>query len=355
MAFSQTGLKTHIWNNNLKSFMILGFYPILILLCFWMFAFVIGVFFSTENQTEATDISVALDITNSIFANYWLWIILVCVAWFGVSYFFHGRMVRKLAVSHPVTRKDEPELYNMLENMSIEAGVTMPKIEIIETHARNAFASGINPQTFTVTVTRGLMNSLTKEELKAVLAHELTHILNRDVRLMIITIIFTGLFAFAAQLTWRAIRYRVFFNSNKRSKTDPRVIFIILIAAAILSLGYLATLVMRFAISRKREYMADAGAIELTKNPEAMMNALRRINNRADIPESTQDIAMMCIENAKPLLGFFRTHPPIEQRIEAIARTNNISMPTELSLPPINQGKIESKQTNPWLIRNRRP
>lgn len=348
MSIAAKGLKTHIWNNNLKSVVLLVAYPFLIMALVWACAMAVG-FISGGNENGA-----ASYFATQVVYDFWPMIGGICVIWFIIAWFFHTRMIRSLSHSHPVSRTDEPQLYNMLENLSITAGVPMPKLEIIETHARNAFASGIDQKSFTVTVTRGLMNSLSKDELEGVLAHELTHILNRDVRLLIITVIFTGMIAFAAQLVWSNIRYGFIYSGNNRNKGGG--IFIMLAIAVILGIGYLATLLMRFAISRKREYMADAGAVELTKNPSAMMRALMRISGRADIPETTDDIAMMCIENAKPFMGMFATHPPIEKRIRALSETTGEEIPDSASLPPINKAEQfgnAHESSNPWLTRTR--
>jgi len=275
--------------------------------------------------------------------------------WFVIAFFFHTKMIRRLSHSHPVTRNDEPELYNLLENLSITAGISMPRLEIIETHARNAFASGIDEKSFCITLTRGLMNSLTKDELEGVLAHELTHILNRDVRLLIITIIFTGMIGFAAQIVWSHIRYGFIFSGRKRDNSGG--ILIMMALAFTLWLGYVLTLFTRFAISRGREYMADAGAVQLTKNPEAMMRALMRISGRDKIPETTDDIAMMCIENASPFMGLFATHPPIEKRIQSLSKTTNTPVP-QISLPPASHDERFGDGNgvrNPWLVRRRGP
>lgn len=352
MAIAAKGLKTHIWNNNLKSVVLLIAYPFLIMGIVWACAMAVG-FISGGGNNQGNMASV---FAGQVLYDFWPMIVTACVIWFTVAWFFHTRMIRSLAHSHPVTRQDEPELYNMLENLSITAGMPMPKLEIIETHARNAFASGIDQKSFTVTVTRGLMNSLTKDELEGVLAHELTHILNRDVRLLIITVIFTGMIGFAAQMVWSNLRYGFIYSGNNRGKGGG--IIIMLAIAVILWLGYMATLLMRFAISRKREYMADAGAVELTKNPSAMMRALMRISGRANIPETTDDIAMMCIENAKPFLGMFATHPPIEKRIRAISEVTGEIIPDSASLPPVKKEEQFGTQSdrssdNPWLTRTR--
>jgi len=351
MATPTAGLQTHIWNNNAKSMALLALYPILIVGIMWLCSLVVtGISHGGTPSSSATSQSVTM--ANGLIYAYWPLIIAGVVIWFTIAWFFHTKMIRKLSHSHPVTRKEEPELYNLLENLSIAAGMQTPRLEIIETHARNAFASGIDQKSFTVTVTRGLMNSLTKDELEGVIAHELTHILNRDVRLLIITIIFTGMIGFAAQMIWSQIRYGFIYSGRSREKGGG--ILIMMALAATLWVGYMLTLFTRFAISRKREFMADAGAVQLTKNPEAMMRALQRIAGRDHIPETTGDIAMMCIENHKPFMGLFATHPPIEKRILALSETTRTPIP-KISMPPASKAeRFQQKELrNPWLPRNR--
>ncbi len=354
MLSQSTGLQTHIWNNNFKAMTLLALYPVMIIGIVWLCAFVLGAmgFSSTTYGNAQNSIDIALPMANSLIYQYWPMILCGVVIWFVIAWFFHTRMIRKLSHSHPVTRKEEPELYNLLENLSIAAGIPAPRLEIIETHARNAFASGIDQNSYTVTVTRGLMQSLTKDEIEAVLAHELMHIMNKDVRLLIITIIFTGMIGFAAQMVWSQIRYGFIFSGNRRNKGGGVLIMIAL--AVILWLGYMITLCTRFAISRKREYMADAGAVQLTKNPQAMMRALQRIAGRDVIPETTGDIAMMCIENHKPFIGLFATHPPIAKRIEALSQVTRTPIPS-ISIPPApkDQRFQQERPHNPWLSRQR--
>lgn len=355
MALASVGLKTHIWNNNFKSICLLIAYPFVLLGIVWGCAAAVGVL--TGGQREGF----APHFANNIVYDFWPMIVTACVIWFTIAWFFHTRMIRKLSHSHPVTRAQEPELYNLLENLSITAGIPTPRLEIIETHARNAFASGIDQKSFCVTVTRGLMNSLTKDELEAVLAHELAHILNRDVRLLIITVIFTGMIGFAAQLVWSNIRYGLIFSGGRGGNNNRGGGIIVMLAiAVVLWVGYMATLLMRFALSRRREYMADAGAVELTKNPSAMMRALMRISGRDKIPGTTNDIAQMCIENSIPFLGLFATHPPIERRIKAISAVTGESVPDAASLPPVGRGQGfipdnhgGAENGNPWLTRTR--
>lgn len=343
MAAQTTGLQTHIWNNNAKSIALLAFYPILIMIIIWFCAAIIGMQFQPENNWNAASL-----FANKTIYQYWPFIIMGVSGWFGISYMFHTKMIRSMANSHPVTRKDEPELYNLVENLCISQGMKTPRLEIIESHARNAFASGIDEKSFCVTVTRGLMQSLAKDELEGVLAHELTHIQNRDVRLLIITIIFTGMLGFAAQVMWRNVRYGLYVPRSN-SKKGGGGLMILMMLLFVLWAGYFATLFTRFALSRRREYMADAGAIQMTKNPDAMMRALMRISGKDQIPKIPADINMMCIENHVPFMGLFATHPPIEQRIKALSSTTNTPIPDLPQLTPFSAPAAPKKeQFSPW-------
>lgn len=368
MAFAAVGLRTHIWNNNLKSIALLAFYPIILAGVAWAIFWVAGLSVSGAGRPgtfshHADSLSPAygaVSFANHAVVEFWPMILSGVAIWFLIAWFFHSNMIRRLSHSHPVQRQDEPGLYNLLENLCISRGMTMPRLEIIETHARNAFASGIGERSYCITVTRGLMNSLTRDELEAVLAHELTHITNRDVRLLIVTVIFTGLFGFLAQMAWSSFRYKIFYTRGRRDQNHIGVVVAVLLIALILWLGYVATLFMRFALSRRREYMADAGAVELTHKPEAMMCALMRISGRDHIPETTADIAMMCIENHVPFLGLFATHPPINDRIKAISDMTGTPIPALPHTGPAAReerfasGSGNPERTNPWLVRGRR-
>ncbi len=317
------GLQTSIWNNNIKSIVLLSLYPFILAGVIFGVIWAIG-YFGTYGAPQNP--SLALNFASKTLYEYWPAILGVVGVWFIIAYFFQGKMIRALSHSHPVTRKEEPELYNLVENMCIANGTSMPRLEIIESRARNAFASGIDSKSFSITVTRGLLQSLSRDELEGVLAHELTHILNRDVRLMMVCVIFTGMFGFAAQLLWSNVRYNLWIPRD-RNKSSGGGLVILLVILAILWAGYMATLLARFAISRKREFMADAGAIKITKNPDGMMRALMRISGMADIPKAPGDIKTMCFENAMPFMGLFATHPPIEARIQAIAQYSGVPVP----------------------------
>jgi heat shock protein HtpX len=198
-------------------------------------------------------------------------------------------------------------------------GMMMPKVNVIEDRSLNAFASGINDKSYTVTLSRGIIERLNNEELEGVIAHELTHIRNRDVRLLIVSIIFVGIFTYIAQF---AIR-NMFFVPRRSSKNDKGGAVAIIVVIVLAAIGYFFSLLLRFAISRNREYMADAGAAQMTKNPRALASALRKISGDPKIESVTrEDVAQLFIEHPLKkdggLSSIFATHPPIKKRIEIL-------------------------------------
>lgn len=342
------GLQTSIWDNNIRSVLMLIAYPFIMAAIAWGCAYVIAMA-AHGHYAQADD---GIRAANMLLLEYWPSILGVVAVWFVVSYFWNTSMIRALSHAHAVTRTEEPELYNLLENLCISVGMKMPQINIIETPARNAFASGIDERSYTITVSRGLLDSLQKDELEAVLGHELTHILNRDVRLMMVTVIFTGMVGFAAQMVWSSFRHGYMYRGGG-SRNRGNAVIIVLLVGIILWIGYMATLFMRFAISRRREFMADAGAVKLTKNPEAMMRALLRIQGMDNMPNTPADIDMMCIENAQPFLGLFATHPPIAARVKTLSEMTNTPIPTLVSEAPHLHPTLQEPQSrrNPWGIR----
>jgi heat shock protein HtpX len=355
------GLQSQIWNNNLRSLLLIGTYPFVLAGLVWAVTLLAGAFLMPG--AAGVDSSVIWAQGNrfalGVLAEWWPTILAVAAIWFIVAYFFQGRMVRALSHARPVTRQDEPALYNLLENLCISRGMKTPQINIIETDALNAFASGIDDASYTVTVTRGLMDALDRDELEAVLGHELTHIINRDVRLLIVSVIFTGMIGFFAQMCWSAVRYNLYVPAHSQNgRRDMRFVAVILAVGAVLWVGYMATILTRFALSRRREYMADAGSVTLTKKPEAMMTALMRIAGHDRVPAMADDIALMCIENTQPFMGMFATHPPIADRIAAIAAATGTPVPESLPPRPVPRAEAEtpplSHRNNPWR-RGRNP
>lgn len=334
------GLTSHILNNHLKSTLLLAGFPLLL-------AGMCGAFFmgldALQQPPGGVDWQRASQSAIFQLRHMGIWILLGTGIWFTVAYFFHGMMMRAATHSIPVTRNEMPEIYNLLENLCISRGIKMPKFEVIDSPALNAYATGINDKTYKIVLTRGIIERLSTDELEGVIAHELTHIINRDVRLMIIAIIFVGIFSFLAEITFRMLisgsRPRYYNRGNNRN--GGGMIIVMLLGLAILVVGYLLALVIRFALSRKREYLADAGAVELTKNPDAMMRALQRISGQDRIKGFPPEVEQMCIENSHAFMGMFATHPPINDRIQTLSRMTGVPVPE----PTVSLRRGPSK---PW-------
>jgi heat shock protein HtpX len=263
-----------------------------------------------------------LPVINNNFLNTIPWVAIGVIIWFTVAWFSHSTMINKATSSKPLERKENKRVYNLVENLCISRGMAMPKVNVIEDDSLNAFASGLSPKTYTVSLSRGIINKLDDLELEAVIAHELTHIRNRDVRLLIISIVFVGIFAFISEAIFRSMRFGAISRGKKGSGTAA-----MLIALVLALVGYLVASLFRFALSRKREYLADAGSAELTRNPLALASALRKVSADPTI-EAVQrkDVAQMFIENPQAALNkssfslgsLFATHPPIQKRIEIL-------------------------------------
>ncbi|MFD2184600.1 M48 family metallopeptidase [Rhodoplanes azumiensis] len=258
--------------------------------------------------------------------------------WIAVAWRFHQAMIDAVTGGHDVTRKDEPRLYNLLENLCISRGIPMPKLKIVETDALNAFATGLNEKQYAVSVTTGLLNALDDAEIEAVLGHELTHIRNGDVRLMVIAVIIAGVISFVAELVFR-LGLRVRWSGGSRSSSDGDrgkggAGAAILIAVVLVAVAWLLSSLIRFALSRSREYLADAGAVELTKNPDAMISALRKIEGRGELEGATSAVMELCVDN--PRQGFadlFATHPPVDARVAALVQFAGGHDPGPIALP----------------------
>jgi heat shock protein HtpX len=304
------GLQTQIWKNNIKSVVLLILFPCIIFLLVWLFFYLI---------LEQPDQRIFY--TNQSFLKFIPWISLSVFLWFIIAYFSHSAMVRKATGSVSLERLENKRIYNLVENLCIANGMKMPAINLIEDDSLNAFASGINTSSYTISLSRGIINKLSDKELEGVIAHELTHIKNRDVRLLIVSIIFVGIFSFVTEALMRSVRY----SGGGRGKKDGRIILIAMLLAVI---GYLLSSIFRFALSKKREYLADAGAAQMTKNPLALASALEKVSTDSRIEAVTRkDVAQLFIDNpgekkknsgSFSFSSIFATHPPIEKRIEIL-------------------------------------
>lgn len=303
------GLHTQIGRNNRKSFLLLMAFPLLILVGVYA-----ALYFLFEQNIYAT---------NDLFLRVCPVVVGVVALWFLIAYFSHSKLIQMATHAVPLDRKNNMRVYNLTENLCMSVGMKMPKLFIIETNALNAYASGINEKTYSVTLTRGLVNSLTDEELEGVIAHELMHIRNKDVRLLIVTIVFVGIFGLIVDIAFRSLLY----SGNSRRKNDKdgggAAILIILIIAVVL---YFLSMIFKFALSRSREYMADAGAVEMTKNAPAMANALRKVSGNSKLNTTNDEVRELFIDNGddksnsffSAISNIFATHPPIEKRIKVL-------------------------------------
>jgi heat shock protein HtpX len=343
------GLYTHIASNKFRSMLLLAGLFVLIYVMVFAGALVAEVLINGGGSvdyylTAATrDLVTALPYATGGAA---LWIV--------IAYFFHQSMIDAITGGEDVTRKQQPRLYNLLENLCISRGIAMPKLKVVDSDALNAYATGLNARQYAVTVTTGLLKALNDQEIEAVLGHELTHIRNGDVQLMVVAVIIAGVVGFFAELV-----FRTFFNgwgfggfrssSSSSSSSDDNgkgsggggAIFIIILAVALIGLAWLLSQVVRLALSRSRELLADAGSVELTKNPDAMISALRKIENRGELPGATSAVMELCVDN--PREGFsdlFATHPSVDARVQALVKfagghdTGPLALPSDAANGP---------------------
>ena len=264
------------------------------------------------------------------------WVTVGTAVWVVIAYFFHQSMIDAITGGHEVTRAEAPRLYNLLENLCISRGIPMPKLKVMESGALNAFATGMNQKQYSITVTTALLNSLDDAEIEAVLGHELTHIRNGDVRMLVVAVIIAGVVSFVAELVFRILFSSGFGMGRSRGDGDRKggAGLAILIAIALIVVAWVLSLVIRLALSRSREFLADAGSVELTKNPDAMISALRKIEGRGELPGATSAVMEMCVDNPREeFADLFATHPSVDRRVEALVKFAGGHDPGPLALP----------------------
>ena len=300
------GIRQQIARNNTKSILFLLAFPLLILVGAYVVLYILS-----DQDIERT---------NAQFLSIIPMVLIGVAIWFFISYFFHTQMIQSATHSRPLERQENMRVYNLTENLCMSVGMTMPKLYIIESDALNAFASGINEKTFAVTLTRGIINTLNDEELEGVIAHELTHIRNRDVRLLIVTIVFVGIFATIADFALRMLLNGSMSSSRSRKNDKGGGALVLLIILLVAGAIYFLSILFKLALSRSREYMADAGAVELTRNSLALASALKKISGHSTIREVQNDeVKELFIDyKAQGFFSLFATHPPIEKRIQVL-------------------------------------
>lgn len=272
-------------------------------------------------------------------------IIIGVIIWFLLAYFRNTAIISKATDARPLERKEEPRVYNLVENLCIAANMDyIPKIYVVNTPKLNAYASGIDDNSYAITLTTGIINKLNNEELSGVIAHELTHILNKDTRLLVISIVFVGIINtflnIFSKLTQGSFWALIFGTAADRStnKEDSSwlvnvtfaiaMLFVLLAATTFAAIGYFFALLARFSISRKREFLADAGGAELCQNPIALASALRKISENPAMENiEKEDVAQLFIfhggKEKKGLINklksfLFATHPDVNERIRLL-------------------------------------
>jgi heat shock protein HtpX len=331
------GLYTHIQSNRRRSV------ALLIGLFFLVYVMVYAGALGAEAMTTNAPIEFLLRAAWYDFLLALPWATVGTIVWILIAYKFHQSMIDAITGGHEVTRTEEPRLYNLLENLCISRGIPTPKLKIIDDVALNAFATGLNQKQYSITVTRGLQQALSDAEMESVLGHELTHIRNGDVRMLVIAVVIAGVISFFGEMVFRLMFQSARFGGN-RSGSDRKgggAAIAIVIAIGLIVVAWLLSIVIRFALSRQREYLADAGSVELTKNPDAMIAALRKIEGRGELPRANSAVMEMCIDNPRTdFTDIFATHPPIEKRVEVLVKLAGGHDPGPLALPAPGEESI---------------
>jgi len=286
-------LYTQADKNIKKSWALLSLFLIFSILMGWLFSYIL----------------------NNQFILYFAVIISIIQSF--IAYWYSDKIVLLMTRAKPVKRETDPELYRILENLCIGAGLPVPKLYIIEEEQPNAFATGRNEKHAVVAVTRGLLNRLERAEIEGVIAHELAHIKNKDMLLQTLTVTLVGVIVILSDIF---LRIALFFGGG--SERDKRNIFFVVLALLAAILAPLAAQLIHFAISRKREFLADATGALITRYPEGLARALEKI---AAFPHSmkvaSNATAHLFIANpfrGQKISALFSTHPPIEERIKAL-------------------------------------
>jgi heat shock protein HtpX len=251
----------------------------------------------------------------------------IAILWILISYFFGQKFILSASDAVEITKENAPEIIRMVENIAITAGLPMPKVYVINNEGLNAFATGRDPKHSYIALTKGIIKKLEKPELEGVIAHEMAHIGNRDIRLMLIMVVCISFATIAAEILLRMAMRRG--GGSGKNKGGIQLLFLVL-ALTLYIYGYLVAPLIKLAVSRTREYQADATAALITRNPQGLINALKKIsgNSLVDSLSDKETMAAMCIESPlsrekqnsffSKISGLFATHPPIEDRIKAL-------------------------------------
>ena len=299
----------HIHRNNLKTIVLVALFPILFISLIFLFAWIVV----PIDQALQTTAQVAIPT------------IIACMAWMLISWAFGDTMMLNSAKAHEINadNPENKEIFRAVENVAIAAGLPCPKVYIIDDDSMNAFATGRSPKDASVALTKGIIKKLDRLELEGVIAHEMAHIGNRDIRLDMLLITGVGVTVFAADMILRTAVYGGSFTNNEDNKNNSGVI-LLMVWLAFMVFNILITPLLRMAISRNREYAADATGAKITRNPKALASALRKIttDSRVECLDKVKSMAAVCI--AYPggprefISSLMATHPPVEERIKRL-------------------------------------
>ena len=325
-------------SNRRKTIFLVCLFPITLIFMLYFSFFVIHVITQLHFTIPIKLASAHIDITSSLFATlkevhnsvYPLIpiIFIVSIVWTIIAFYFGQNFIMSFADARPADTVQDSEIIRLVENIAITAGLPMPQVHIMDDDNLNAFATGMDPQNAHIVLTTGIIECLTKSELEGVIAHEMAHINNRDTRIMMIIILLIGFFTFAGSFI-----VRIGFSTGgrrRRRNSDNGLNFLIILGIILYIYGIIVAPLIRLAISRRREYQADAKAALITRNPQGLISALKKISGNSEIESFQQKgkeiLSPMCIANPLEeesslftfLSNITSTHPPIGKRIAAL-------------------------------------
>ena len=245
-----------------------------------------------------------------------VWTIVAAVIYALIQYYFAGNIAMVMTGAKEIAKKDNPRLYNIVENLSITTGLPMPKVYIIDDKAPNAFATGRDPKHAAVAATTGLLDIMNDKELNAVMAHEMSHVKNYDIR---VSMIVFGLVCVIGLISDFGFRF-MYYGDRRRDNEGSPVGYVLILLVAILAPIFAG--IAQMAVSRQREFLADASAVNITRYPEGMIDALKKLQSHSQ-PMHSQNVATEAMYINNPLRkglfsNLFSSHPPIEKRIERL-------------------------------------
>ena len=302
----------HIRANNIKTWALVALFPLIFIVLIFLFTWIVA------------PIQTAIDTTISVAIP----TLIACCIWMLISWAFGDSMMLNAAGAHEITpdNREHREIYRAVENIAMAAGLPTPRVYIIDDDSMNAFATGRTPRDASVALTRGIIKRLDKLELDGVIAHEMAHIGNRDIRLDMLMITGIGVTVFAADIIYRAAMANSHSSDDNDRGNSTAVLLMVWLAFTVFN--FIITPLLRMAVSRNREFAADATGAHITRNPHALASALKKIttDSRIESMDKIKSMASVCIANPGAprefISGLMATHPPVEKRIERLTSMN---------------------------------